>query len=100
MSEKHTTRWTAGSSGVTFDENILYRTCDLSLGSEAFGTSLLDDDQTLMELKITGALPLWMSHALCRLDIYQSSFSKYGQAYQRMMARSAMTTQRRNFHAC
>lgn len=89
-----------GEFRVTFDENILYRTCDLSLGSEAFGTSLLDDDQTLMELKIPGALPLWMSHALCRLGIYQSSFSKYGQAYQRMMARSAMTTQRRNFHAC
>ena len=89
-----------GEFRVTFDENILYRTFDLSLGSEAYGTPLLDDGQTLMEIKTAGALPLWMSHTLCRLGVYQSSFSKYGLAYQRMMTSPALTTQRRNSHAC
>ena len=33
---------------VTFDENILYRRQDFSLGSEIYGVSLLNNDQTLM----------------------------------------------------
>ena len=80
---------------VTFDENILYRTCDLSLGSEAYGTPLLDRGRILMEIKTAGGLPLWMSHELNRLRLYQTSFSKYGLAYQNMMEE-----QRREYHVC
>ena len=35
-----------------------------------------------MELKAAGAVPLWMSRILSGLGIYQTSFSKYGTAYQ------------------
>lgn len=80
---------------VTFDENILYRTCDLSLGSEVYGTPLLDRGRTLMEIKTAGGLPLWISHELNRLRLYQTSFSKYGLAYQNMMEE-----QRREYHVC
>jgi hypothetical protein len=73
-----------GDFRVTFDENILYRTQDLSLGCEVYGTPLLEDGQTLMELKTSGGIPLWMSHSLNRQRVYKTSFSKYGSAYQQL----------------
>ena len=69
---------------VTFDENILYREDDLSLGSDIYGTSILEQGQTLMEIKTSGGIPLWMSEALTRNHLYKISFSKYGTAYQQM----------------
>lgn len=85
---------------VTFDENILYRDYDLSLSSDAYGIPLLGKGQTLMEIKTSGGLPLWMSHELSRLKVYQTSFSKYGLAYQDMMTKSNKQEQRRILHAC
>lgn len=70
---------------VTFDENILYRESDFSLGSEVYGISLLERGQTLMEIKTSGGMPLWMSRELNRLKLYQTSFSKYGSAYRHIM---------------
>lgn len=70
---------------VTFDENILYRRNDISLGSEIYGHPLLGKQQTLMEIKTSGGIPLWMSETLTRHHLYKTSFSKYGSAYQRMM---------------
>lgn len=70
---------------VTFDENILYRRNDISLGSEIYGHPLLGKQQTLMEIKTSGGIPLWMSETLRKHHLYKTSFSKYGSAYQRMM---------------
>lgn len=89
-----------GDFRVTFDENILYREYDFSLGSEVYGTPLLEDGQTLMEIKTAGGLPLWMSHELNRLKVYRTSFSKYGLAYQNMMTKCDVEEQRRSLHAC
>lgn len=71
---------------VTFDENILYRTEDLSLAAEPRGTALLPDGRVLMELKTSAAIPLWLSTLLSREHIYKTSYSKYGTAYCRLMA--------------
>lgn len=79
---------------VTFDENILYRPYDFSLGSKVYGTPLLAQGQTLMEVKTAGGLPLWMSHELNRLRVFQTSFSKYGSAYRQMMAGATMNGMR------
>ena len=70
---------------VTFDENILYRRNDISLGSEIYGHPLLGKQQTLMEIRTSGGIPLWMSETLTKHHLYKTSFSKYGSAYQRMM---------------
>ena len=70
---------------VTFDENILYRRNDISLGSEIYGHPLLGKQQTLMEIKTSGGIPLWMSETLTKHHLYKTSFSKYGSAYQRMI---------------
>ncbi len=69
---------------VTLDEHILYRQQELSLGSDVYGIPILPEDCTLMEVKTSGGMPLWMSHFLTEQRVFQTSFSKYGTAYQHM----------------
>lgn len=89
-----------GDFRVTFDENILYRAHDFSLGSAVYGRPLLDEGDCLMEIKTSGGLPLWMSHELNRLRLYHTSFSKYGMAYRDLMAKAETVEQRRSLHVC
>ena len=70
---------------VTFDDHILARQEDLSLESDVWGTSLLEDGMVLMEIKCSGGIPLWMTQVLSREHIYKTSFSKYGTAYRTMI---------------
>ncbi len=70
---------------VTFDENILYRQEALSLSEGIYGTPLLAEGMTLMEIKTPGAIPLWMTKCLTEAGINKTSFSKYGAAYIDMM---------------
>ena len=70
---------------VTFDENILARTSELSLCSDLGGKSLLEDGKVLMEIKCSGGIPLWMTEFLSREKIYKTSFSKYGTAYRTLI---------------
>ena len=74
-----------GSFRVTFDDNILFRTEELSLTSDAYGTQLLDDEHVLMELKCAGGIPLWLVRVLSENKIYKTSFSKYGTGYSRII---------------
>jgi len=67
---------------VTFDDNILCRQYNLSLGSQVGGVPILDEGKVLMEIKCSGGIPLWMTHVLSKEHIYKTSFSKYGTAYQ------------------
>lgn len=67
---------------VTFDDNVLFRQEELSLGAEVYGTSLLADGMVLMELKCSGGIPLWMTQVLSQEKIYKTSFSKYGTGYR------------------
>ena len=68
---------------VTFDEHILFRETELTLDSEVYGDSILDEDKVLMEIKCSGGIPLWMTHVLSKEKIYKTSFSKYGTVYQK-----------------
>ncbi len=67
---------------VTFDDTILCRQEDLSLESEVYGTSLLKPGRTLMEIKCSAGIPLWMVRVLSQEQVYKTSFSKYGTAYE------------------
>lgn len=89
-----------GDFRITFDENIRYRDFDFSLGSGVYGTTLLGKEETLMEIKTAGGLPLWMSHELNRLNVFQTSFSKYGMDYQNLMSQTNENKQRRLLYAC
>lgn len=74
-----------GDFRVTFDDEILCRREELSLESGVWGTPLLPEGKCLMEIKCSGGIPLWMTHALTQNRIYKTSFSKYGTAYQTMI---------------
>lgn len=80
---------------MTFDENILWRTDDLSLCSSVHGTPLLDSNQVLLEVKTTGAIPLWLVRILSQENIRKTSFSKYGTAYQTILANNQNRLPRR-----
>ena len=70
---------------VTFDREIRYRRQVMTLDSDPWGSGLLDPNQVLMELKVAGAMPLWMARILSEQKIFQTSFSKYGSAYRQML---------------
>lgn len=72
---------------VTFDENILWRETDLSLGKGIYGTPILQPGQSLMEIKTPGSIPLWMVKVLSGEQIRKTSFSKYGNAYMEIYNR-------------
>jgi len=67
---------------VTFDQGIRFRETNLDLSFGDWGRTLLESGQVLMEIKIPGAMPLWMSRMLSELELYPASFSKYGVCYK------------------
>ena len=75
---------------VTFDENILCRQTDVSLSSLVYGEGILPAGMTLMELKCSGGIPLWMVKVLSQEKIYKTSFSKYGTAYEQLIFSHSM----------
>ncbi|MGN0330978.1 MAG: polyphosphate polymerase domain-containing protein [Kineothrix sp.] len=74
-----------GDFRVTFDKQILGRQEELSLEADVWGSFLLPEELTLMEIKCSGGIPLWMTHILSREGLFRTSFSKYGTAYQKMI---------------
>lgn len=67
---------------ITFDENITCRKTDLQLEKGRYGLSLLEENQVLMEVKIPGAMPVWLANLLSELRIFPISYSKYGTYYK------------------
>ncbi len=71
---------------VTFDTNIRCRASALDLRKGSWGTPLLPPDTVLMELKLPGVMPVWLSHVLSKNEIFPASYSKYGAYYQNHLA--------------
>ena len=67
---------------ITFDRNIRWRTEELDLRCGDHGHPLIDDGRILMEIKIPGVCPLWLSHTLSEIGLFPTSFSKYGTCYR------------------
>lgn len=67
---------------LTFDRKITERRYDLSLDCESYGNQIIREDQRLMEVKVGNAVPEWLIEKLSELEIYKTSFSKYGKAYE------------------
>lgn len=74
---------------MTFDENILWRDYDVDLKKGIYGTNVIDSNLVLMEVKVAAAIPLWLVRLMNELGISKTSFSKYGTAYQAILARDA-----------
>lgn len=75
---------------LTLDENILARDTELNLGSDIWGQPLLPHGMTLMEVKIAGAMPLWMANFLSSNNIQKVSYSKYGTYYRNCLSSGAI----------
>jgi len=80
---------------VTFDSNILWRDEELWLGCGEWGNSILKEGQRLMEIKIPGTMPVWMAHILDELEIYPTSFSKYGRGYLQSLESENITNMKK-----
>lgn len=70
---------------MTLDRNIRYRITDFDLGSSYDGQMLLPSDMSLLEVKASGGIPLWLTEHLSSQQIHKQSFSKYGTAYMEML---------------
>ena len=64
---------------ITFDQDIRYRHNHLSLENEKDDEPVTD--KIIMELKVNGSIPLWLSHILNEVRVYPQGFSKVGTAY-------------------
>ena len=70
---------------ITFDENILYRDYDIDLHNEVYGEEVLDKNYSVMEIKCSYGMPLWLTALLSKEKIFKTSFSKYGTAYKKIL---------------
>lgn len=73
---------------MTMDRNILYRKSDLSLYLPTGGRQILSPELSLLEVKASGGIPIWLTEHLSKAGIYKQSFSKYGQAYLQLLTES------------
>ena len=72
-----------GSLRLTIDENPRYRLDHLDLHTSMEGIPLLEDGSAILEIKVQEVMPLWLVSILSKGKIYQSSFSKVGEAYKK-----------------
>lgn len=77
---------------ITFDQEILYRTEDLSLSSGSYGEAILPKNHLLMEIKICEAMPVWLARILSNQQVYPTKFSKYANGYQNYLKKQKEPT--------
>ena len=75
-----------GDLRLTIDFNPRYRMDAMNLTSSMDGIALRPEGDTILEIKVQGAMPLWLTAVLDAGQIFKSSFSKYGEAYCRQAA--------------
>lgn len=73
---------------ITVDRNIRSRSHRLELTYDGECT-VLNPGEYLMEIKVNAAYPIWLADLLGKLDIYPSSFSKYGAVYAQAMRKES-----------
>lgn len=67
---------------ITFDTGLRWRDTALDLTAGDRGYQLQKLGTALMEIKIPGVMPLWLSHLLAEHGVFPASFSKYGECYR------------------
>jgi SPX domain protein involved in polyphosphate accumulation len=84
---------------VTFDKDIVFSLNSLDKYEMEFrqhasnflpvpvGGQIIDENLMVLEIKTTGAMPLWLTQALSKNNIFPLSFSKFGVCYTRHIAR-------------
>lgn len=77
----------AGDLRLTLDFNPRYRTEAMNLTSSMDGIPLRPEGDAILEIKVQGAIPLWLTAVLDKGQIFRNSFSKYGEAYRQTHTR-------------
>lgn len=85
---------------ITFDSNLRWRDTELELSAGDYGARLLPDRRILMEVKLPGVCPLWLSHLLSEMKIFPVTFSKYGYCYQQYLLPNSANTNSKEDHRC
>ncbi len=67
---------------VTFDQNVRVRWDDVRLTGPDAGARVLDDGLSILEVKTSQALPIWLVRYLEGIGARKTSFSKYGRAWE------------------
>jgi len=62
---------------VTFDTNIRYRTNDNDLSSRNPGKLMIDPEISIMEIKVNGAIPYWLTQLTAKYNLSLIRISKY-----------------------
>lgn len=68
---------------MTFDRNVRTRRHNFVFGESDEDELLLPNGEYIMEIKILGAMPLWLTKILSENELYSHGFSKYGVKYKR-----------------
>ena len=77
---------------ITFDTNLRWRDTDADLRLGDRGAPIaLPGGEVLMEVKMPGACPLWLSRLLSEAGAFPTSFSKYGACYSGSILRAGPT---------
>ena len=87
-----------GDIRLTIDENPRFRSYDLNLHTSMDGQHLLPVGSAILEIKVQQEMPLWLVSILSKEKIYQTSFSKVGEAYKRIRTIHAQHVERRTHH--
>lgn len=70
---------------ITFDHNLSYRTKNLKFIKKSTDQTFFSGPKNIiMEIKASGAMPLWLVKALSAAHIYPQRFSKIGNIYERI----------------
>ena len=67
---------------MTFDRNVRTRRHNFVFGESEEDELLLPGGEYIMEIKILGAMPLWLTHILSENELFSHGFSKYGVKYK------------------
>ena len=74
---------------LTVDRDIVTRYDDLHLESGRYGSPLLPNGKLLMEIKFSGATPLWLAHTLSEYGLSYVNYSKVGRDFMKETAEHA-----------
>lgn len=69
---------------ITFDNNLRSKRTNLEFNDKDT-TKYFNEDLYIMEIKTYYTFPLWLAKTLSNLEIYPTSFSKYGKIYEKEM---------------
>lgn len=84
---------------ITLDSNIIARDYDLSLLCGVYGTPVTGRDLTILEVKVPGAVPMWLIRFLDTNGIRKTSISKYGSYYRNMRQAGSADNERGELYA-